>query len=307
MTGGAGFIGSHLVEALLQDGWSVRVLDCQPPSHTNIEGGSERVEWILGDFADRNVARRALDGIGTLFHYASTTLPATAYGQSIQDVMENLVGTLNLLEEALNRGCTRLVFPSSGGTVYGPAEQTPIPENHPAQPICSHGIVKLAIENYIRLLSRERGLKYVIFRYANPYGPRQRSTGVQGAVAVFTHRILTRQPIEIWGDGSVVRDYFYIDDLVRATVMAASSDHAINETFNIGSGVGVSVRELVSLIEETVELSAIVKFGQARPFDVPVNILAIDKAKSRLGWSPRLSLREGLQKTIQHLSILRPT
>ena len=306
VTGGAGFIGSHLVQALLDDGWSVKVLGRQQSNYSSLDKVSRRVELIEGDFGDKNVARIALDGVDTLFHFASTTLPATAYGHSIEDVTENLVGTLNLLDEALTRGCTRLIFPSSGGTVYGPTTQTPIPESHSTHPICSHGIVKLATENYIQLMSLERGLKYTILRYANPYGPRQRSNSVQGAVAVFTHRILMQQPVEIWGDGSVVRDYIYIDDVVRGTVLASSSEQAVNQIFNIGSGVGASIRELISLIEEMVNVSAIVNFSPARQFDVPINILAIDKAQSRLGWSPSLSLRDGLQKTLKHLLISHP-
>jgi UDP-glucose 4-epimerase len=307
VTGGAGFIGSHIVQALLDDGWSVKILDRLQVNCSNLDKISSRVELIEGDFGNKHIARGALDGVDTLFHYASTTLPATSYGHSIEDVTENLVGTLNLLDEALTLGCTRLIFPSSGGTVYGPTAQTPTPESHPTHPICSHGIVKLAIENYIQLMSLERGLRYTILRYANPYGPRQRSDSIQGAVAVFTHRILMRQPIEIWGDGTAVRDYIYIDDLVRGTIMASSSEQAVNQIFNIGSGVGVSVRELISLIEETVNVSAIVKFSHARQFDVPINVLAIDKAKSRLGWSPSMSLREGLQMTIEHLLTSNPT
>jgi UDP-glucose 4-epimerase len=303
VTGGAGFIGSHLVQGLLDEGSSVKVLDRPQIDYSSLAKVSERIQIIEGDFANRHIARIALEGADTLFHCASTTLPATADGHSIADVTENLVGTLNLLDEASLRGCKRLIFPSSGGTVYGPVTQTPIPESHSTHPICSHGIVKLAIEKYIHLMSIERGLKYTILRYSNPFGPRQRSINVQGAVAVFTHRILTRQPIDIWGDGSAVRDYLYIDDLVRGTLMASSSENAVNQIFNIGSGVGVSVKELLSLIEKTLNVSAMVNFFNARHFDVPINVLAIDKARSCLGWSPSLSLQDGLRKTIERLTL----
>lgn len=298
MTGGAGLIGSHLVEALLNDDWSVKVLDLQCVGSPNLEKVTGHVELIEGDFGDRNIMRMALDGVDTVFHYASTTSPATAYSHSVLDVTTNLVGTLHLLEEMIARGVRNLVFPSSGGTVYGPAIETPIPESHPTNPICSHGIVKLAIEKYIQLFHRDYGLNYIILRYSNPYGPRQRPNGSQGAVAVFVGKVLMRQPIEIWGDGSVVRDFIYIDDLVRATLAAVHSEQAVNDVINIGSAAGVSIKELVLLIEEATGLNAILHYRPARKFDVPVSILAIHRACALLEWRPSTSLREGLEKTI---------
>jgi UDP-glucose 4-epimerase len=287
------------VRALLDEGWTVRVLERPEWSPTAPSGIFDQTRIIEGDFGDKTVASQALANVDTLFHYASTTLPATAYGHSIQDVTGNLLGTLVLMEAAVAQGCRRVVFPSSGGTAYGIPAQSPILETHPTKPICSHGIVKVAIEHYLHLMSVERGLRYTILRYGNPYGPRQRTNGAQGAVAVFADRILKQQPIELWGDGSVVRDFIYIDDVVRATTMVALSDASINQVFNIGSGVGVSIMELIKCLEELTGLKAIVRFGAPRPFDVPVNVLAIGKARESLGWSPRVALREGLQKTLE--------
>ena len=298
VTGGAGFIGSYLVEALLDDGWSVKVLDRQCVGSPNLEKVTGRIELVEGDFGDRGRVGVALNGVDTLFHYASTTSPATAHSHSVFDVTTNLVGTLKLLEEAVSCGVTRLVFPSSGGTVYGPVTEWPIPESHPTNPICSHGIVKLAIEKYIQLFHREHGLNYTILRYSNPYGPRQCPDGSQGAVGVFIGRVLSQQPIEIWGDGSVVRDFICIDDLVHATLAAAHSERATNSVINIGSGIGTSIKELICLIEEATGLSAVVDFRPTRGFDVPVNVLALNQARALLGWSPITSLREGLKKTV---------
>ena len=298
VTGGAGFIGSHLVEALLDDGWSVKVLDPQCTKSPNLKNVAGCIQLIEGDFADRDIARVALDGVDTLFHYASTTSPATAHSHPVFDVTTNTVGTLKLLEEAVSRGITRLIFPSSGGTVYGPAIETPVPESHPTNPICSHGIVKLANEKYIELFHREHGLNYTILRYSNPYGPRQRPDGSQGAVGVFAGKILSQQRIEIWGDGTTVRDFIYIDDLVHATLSAVHSERATNSVINIGSGTGVSIKELVTLIEEATGIGAIVRYGPARSFDVPASTLAIDQARALLGWWPTTPLREGLEITI---------
>ncbi len=298
VTGGNGFIGSHLAQALATGGWNVRVLLRSQTSALRF-ASSEGISVVEGDFGNKEAAKRALEGVDTLFHFASTTLPATAYRNSIPDVTHNLVGTLNLLDEAVTQGCTRVVFPSSGGTVYGVPSHCPISESHLTQPICSHGIVKLAIENYLHLMSLEQNLHYTILRYANPYGPRQRSKKVQGAVAVFADRILREEPIEIWGDGAVVRDFVYIDDAIEATLLATSSVKSVNQVFNVGCGAGISLIELIAMIEELTERKAIVRFGPPRPFDVPINILSIEKAKAEFAWSPRHSLREGLLKTIE--------
>jgi len=145
VTGGTGFIGSHLVEALLVDGWSVRVLATQCVHVPNLAAVIDQVEMIEGDFGDKTITRRALAGVDTLFHYATTTTPATAHSHSGFDVMTNLMGTLRLLEEAVACDVNHFVFASSGGTVYGPVTETPVPETHTTNPICSHGIVKLAL------------------------------------------------------------------------------------------------------------------------------------------------------------------
>lgn len=298
MTGGAGFIGSHVVEALLLEGWKVKVLDCNCIASLNLRHVANKIELIEGSFGDRSVLHKALPGVDTLLHLASTTTPAMAYGRSAFDVETNLIGTLHLLEEALAHGISRVIFPSSGGTVYGQVVKTPITEKHPTRPLSSHGIIKLAIENYIQMLSHEKGLKYTILRIANPYGPRQRPDAVQGAIAVFAGKILTRQPIELWGDGRVVRDFIYIDDLIQAIMSTVSSNNSINKIINIGSGIGVSIKDLVSLIEESIGISAIISYKPTRKFDVPVNILSIKKAKSNLTWLPKISLKEGLERTI---------
>ncbi|MDD8015075.1 MAG: NAD-dependent epimerase/dehydratase family protein [Acidobacteriota bacterium] len=298
VTGGAGFIGSHLVEALLNGGWEVRVLDCQSGPDSNLARVRDRLEFVEGDFGDKAILPAALEGVQIVFHYASTTSPATAHGQSEMDVGTNLVGTLHLLDEMIRRGAASLVYPSSGGTIYGPVLETPITESHPTNPVCSHGIVKLAVEKYIQLYHQEHGLDYIILRYGNPYGPRQRPGGKQGAVAVFTKKILTGQPIEIWGDGRIVRDFIYIDDLVEATLKAPDSGNAWNSVINIGSSVGTSVNELVSLIEAAAGRKAAISYRPLRRFDVPVSVLAIGRARDLLKWRPRTSLADGLRKTV---------
>ncbi|MBU5613388.1 NAD-dependent epimerase/dehydratase family protein [Geomonas azotofigens] len=296
ITGGAGFIGCHLVRGLADVGWRVKVLDSFVPEEW--AGRDPRAEYVAGNFSDRDLLQKILPGVDVLLHLASTTTPAMAYGRSAYDVETNLIGTLHLLEEALRQGVGRVVFPSSGGTVYGKVLRTPITEKHPTRPISSHGIIKLAIENYIQMLSHEKGLKYTIMRIANPYGPGQRPGASQGAVAVFAGKILNNEPVEIWGDGSVVRDFLYVGDLVQAVLAALRSKESVNQILNIGSGCGVSIRELLSVIEEVTGRRADVRFQPARNFDVPVNILSIKKARAKLGWQPETRLLEGVRDTV---------
>jgi UDP-glucose 4-epimerase len=242
--------------------------------------------------------RHALKGADALLHYASTTNPGSAHGQSVFDVESNLVGTLNLLRAAAFAGVPQVIFASSGGTVYGRPIEVPIPETHPCAPLSSYGIVKRAIENYIESMSRDGAFRFTILRYGNPYGPRQCPEGSQGAVAVFSRKILLGEPIALWGDGAVVRDFIYIADLVEATVRALHSQDAVNCTLNIGTGTGVSIRELISRIETVAGRKAVVQMCGKRPMDVPVNVLSIGEAKRRLAWVPEIPLEEGLAITI---------
>jgi UDP-glucose 4-epimerase len=298
VTGGAGFIGSHLVDAFLRDGWRVRVVDRRCIGNPNLQEASKYCELVEGDFGDPQLMRVALRGADALLHYASTTTPGRAQGNHVFDAETNLIGTLRLLEEAVNAGVSRCVFSSSGGTVYGPSSETPISEDNACAPICSHGIIKRAIESYIAMLGLQGRLTYTILRYANPYGPRQRPDGDQGAVAIFAGKILLGKTIELWGDGSVVRDFLYISDLVSATVKAVQRKEAVGCVLNIGSGIGVTIRELISCLEQVTGRAAKVMAKERRTIDVPVSILGIDEAQRRLGWVPTVRLQEGLASTI---------
>ena len=298
VTGGTGFIGSNLVRALVRGGWTVRVLS---RGTTVCRDLPDDVEIMQGDVGDRNAVRRAVQGVNTLFHFASTTNPATAHGHAIYDVESNLISAIRLLDAAQVEGVQRVVFASSGGTVYGRVLRVPVAESHPTDPICSHGIVKLSVEKYLHVFQRQGGPAYTVLRYANPYGPGQSASRAQGAVAVIAGRILQRQPIEIFGDGSVVRDFIYIDDLVDATLRAAQSEAARNEIFNIGSGVGVSIRTVVEKIEQASGLKAEARHLPARAFDVPVSTLDSTKAERLLGWWAGTTLDDGLLPTIAWL------
>jgi UDP-glucose 4-epimerase len=220
--------------------------------------------------------------------------------EPIFDVQTNLVATLQLLEAMRSFGIKDLVFASSGGTVYGPPLRAPIDEEHPTNPTTSYGITKLAIEKYLLLEKQLHGLKPVILRVANPYGERQRVEFAQGVVAAFLKRALANEPIEIWGDGAVVRDYLHVGDVAEA--FAAALDYRGDEcTFNIGSGSGTSLHELVAILGQALGRDLRVEYRPGRDFDVKSNVLCCEKAHKVLGWRPKVPMEEGLQRTVNWL------
>lgn len=294
--GGAGFIGSHIVETLVSRGHNVRVFDLPNISARNIEKCLNRVEIVEGDFNNIKDVSFALEDIDVVVHLVCTTLPGPSNENPTYDVESNVIGTLNLLEKAVQKGVRKIIFPSSGGTVYGIPQTLPISETHRTDPFCSYGITKLAIEKYLALFHHLHGLDYVALRIGNPYGERQRIDSVQGVIGVFLGRTLLGKRITIWGDGSVARDYLYIADLVSAFIKVIESDTK-SRIYNIAGGQAHSLRDILSMIREVTGDDPPVRFTPARRLDVPVNCLDIGRAKSELGWMPSTPLREGIAKT----------
>jgi UDP-glucose 4-epimerase len=302
--GGAGFIGSHLAEALSQAGHRVKVFDRPHLDRLPLFSRRPGFEVFAGDFLNPQALSPALRGTEVVFHLVSTTLPKTSNDNPIYDVETNVLGTLRLVELCRQHGVRKIVFVSSGGTVYGIPRSIPIDEGHPTQPTCSYGIHKLVIEKYLHLSRMLHGIDYCILRPANLYGPRQRLDIAQGAVAVFLDRALRRESVQIWGDGSVVRDYVYVNDAVDAFLKAAA--YAGEEKiFNIGSGAGVSLNQLVSEIQTLVGHPLAVEYLAARNLDVPVNILDCSLARRHLGWSATTPLAEGLRHTCEWMRSAR--
>jgi UDP-glucose 4-epimerase len=302
--GGGGFLGGHLVEALAADGGSVRVFDRVPRRVVPHAAAYGTAEWLEGDFGNRADVAAAVSGCDVVFHLVATTLPKTSNEDPVHDLESNLLPTVRFLDVARELGVRRIVFASSGGTVYGIPHAVPIPETHPTQPICSYGIHKLAIERYLHLYHSLHGLEYCVLRLANPFGERQRADASQGAVAVFLDRALRNEEITVWGDGSVVRDYVYVGDVARAFVLAAQHD-APAGTFNIGSGRGCTVLELLSAIERLLGRAVRRRHTPGRPFDVPVNVLDTARARNLLEWTPRVALEDGLRRMLEALGVSR--
>lgn len=299
--GGAGFIGSHLCDALLSAGHAVRLFDRSGISPYRVFSEQEQIEWMQGSFNSEADIEQAVAGCHVVFHLVSTTLPKSSNDDPVYDVESNVVGTLRLLDAAWRASVEKVVFVSSGGTVYGVPKTVPIPETHPTDPVSSYGIGKLAIEKYLHLYHVLHGLDYTVLRLANPFGERQRVNAAQGAVAVFMNRAIHNQPIEIWGDGSVVRDYIYIADVINA-LMKAAFYHGEERLFNIGSGQGKSLNEILAAIETLLHRPVARTYLAGRAFDVPANVLDIAHAQKQLAWTPQILFEDGLARTFHWLS-----
>jgi len=255
------------------------------------------VDWIAAAIGT-TVSARALHGADFVFHLASTTLPSTSNDNISYDLESNVVATVQTLEAAVSASVRRVVFVSSGGTVYGIARQIPISETHPTDPICSHGIQKLSIEKYLYLFRSMKGLDSTILRVSNMYGESQNCNKPLGAVTHFAAKAINGTPLEIWGDGTTTRDYVHVDDVVRSLIMAARYE-GVERVFNIGTGRGTSLAQLVDLLRERTPWPVAVSYGAARGFDVPENVLDVGRARSELLWTPEVTLERGLDRVVQ--------
>ena len=294
--GGGGFIGSTIADCLLKDGHELRIFERPRVEPYRQFTNNERVEWLTGDFMSVHDISNAIEGFDVVLHLISTTLPKSSNDDMVYDVESNLVPTLQLLNAMVAKGVHKIVFISSGGTVYGTPTFIPITENHPTEPLVSYGVTKLAIEKYLLLYQHLHGIKAIILRVANPFGERQRIETAQGAVGVFLSKVIQNQPLEIWGDGTVTRDYLYISDVARAFAYAVDYNGA-KSVFNISSGVGTSLNELIDMLEHVLGREVVRHYQPGRPFDVPVSILDNSLARQELGWEPQVTLEEGIVKT----------
>ncbi len=291
--GGNGFIGSHLVDRLRREGHAVRVFDRNEELYRQPLPG---VEYCHADFGNRTLLAEALEGVEVIFHLISTTVPKTSNDDPAFDVTSNVVETISLLEKCVHRGVRKIVFLSSGGTVYGAPDSLPVAEDHPTNPECSYGITKLSIEKYLALFHLLYDLDYVILRPSNPYGPRQNPLGIQGAISVFLGRIAAGKPIEVWGDGEIVRDYVFVEDLVDGIYRAATRT-TTSRIFNLGAGAGHSLREIIGVMRRVTDAEVRVMYTARRRFDVSQIYLDIRRATGELAWQPATPLDVGIRRT----------
>lgn len=300
LIGGNGFIGSHLVDKLIVEGHSVSVFDKYREYYREPIKG---VKYFYGEFGNRGEIRNALSGIDIVCHLLSTTHPKTSNDDPIYDITTNLIETVNLLDECRRNNIAKIIFISSGGTVYGIPQELPIRENSNTNPICSYGITKLAIEKYIMLFKHLYGIDYVIIRPSNPYGERQKPYGAQGLISVFLGKIYRNEPIEVWGDGEVVRDFIYIQDLVDGIYKASIINNTEN-IYNLGSGYGFSINEILKILERITNKKLAIKYYPPRVFDIPKIFLDIEKARLNLKWQPQIPIEIGVAKTWEFINSL---
>jgi UDP-glucose 4-epimerase len=295
--GGFGFIGTHVVGLLLARGHRVRVLEWpgRRPHDVVLPGWTD-VELVEGDFQDAEALNTALRGVEVVIHLVWTVLPEQSNEDPIYDIESNVVGTMRMLSLARRHRVRKVVFSSSGGIVYGRAQSIPIAEEHRTEPLCSYGITKLAVEKYLELSQQRGDLDYTVLRCSNPYGEGQDGNRPQGAVGVFLSRLKEGKPISIWGDGLVIRDYVYVKDLAEAFVLATEMDTQ-SRMFNVGSGTGTSLNELIKIMVDVTGVAPEVRYGSGRALDVPVNVLDVSRAGRELGWTARTGLADGVRKT----------
>lgn len=299
--GGGGFIGSAIADLLLSEGHAVRIFErprVQPYRCFEI---NEQIEWMTGDLSSAHDINSAVCGVDVVFHLISTTLPKSSNDDPIYDVQSNIVGSLGILDAMVIHKVRKIIFISSGGTVYGNPLYLPVDERHPTDPFVSYGITKLAIEKYLQLYEKIHEIKAITLRVANPYGERQRIETAQGAVGVFLHHALKDIPIEIWGDGNVTRDYIHVSDVANAFVKALHYKGKFR-LFNVSSGVGTTLNGLLEMLEDVLGRKIVRDYIEARPFDVPVSVLCNRLARNELGWEPKISMPHGLARTAMWMS-----
>ena len=291
--GGGGFIGTNLCRRLVASGARVRAFGRRATFPEALQGA----EFYQGDFTDAGALAAAIESFDVVFHLVHSTPPQAANLDMRQDVEKNVPPTLALLDICRKLKIRRTIFLSSGGTVYGRAAQIPTPETAPTEPITAYGVTKLAIEKYLAIHEHLHGSEYRVLRVTNPYGPFQTALKNQGVIAALVSRAMSGESMEVWGDGSVVRDFIFIDDVIDA-LLAAVDDKGAHRIFNVGSGQGESLREIVGMVERLSERKLNIVSKPERRMDVPVSIVSVERARDALGWTPKTSLESGLQDTI---------
>ena len=292
--GGAGFIGANVTHRLVHQGYDVRVFTRSSRSVQNLAPILSKIELQYGDYMDEVALRKAMIDVDCVIHLISTTLPGTSSNVGTYDIFSNVIPTLRILENCLNNNIKQLIYASSGGTIYGDSREL-IHEDHVLDPKSMYGLSKKNIESYLNYYANNSNLNIQILRLSNPYGPYQNPYGAQGIIATAFRSILNNTPIQILGDGNVIRDYIYIDDVVDAFTIAMKQ--LKSNTINISSSKGRSVLNVLADIEQISGKKIIKEFLPARTGDVLQNVLDNRKANEQYHWTPKTSFIDGLAPT----------
>lgn len=295
--GANGFLGRHLTARLLREGRNVRaVLRHATKDLLDVRGVN--VDIVEADLMDSLAMASSLRGVDTVVQLISSSSPGLGNHYLIADVRYNIIPHIEFMNSCIEAGVKRYIFLSSGGTVYGPTRVCPITEDHPTNPISSHGLTKLATEKYLQMHGRVNGLDYVILRVANAYGPGQTFRKGQGLIPAVIERYAHGEAIQIIGDGQARRDYVFVDDIVDACVAAIDVVGPQQQVINIGSGESRSVIEVLDAMEAILGIAFRREFVEGRSTDVNISQLDITKAGRILGWHPRMKFVEGLTRML---------
>lgn len=298
LLGAAGFIGTNLTIELAKNAENeITLVDrCKDFFNPVINKNLKNIRIIESGLTVDTDFDSILKNQEMVYHLVSTTVPTTSNQHISQELVSNVVFSANLFEACIRCGVKKVVFISSGGTVYGKEVDCPLKEKTATYPISSYGVQKVTIEKLLYLYRYMYGLDYRIIRLANPYGPYQRPNGVLGAVTTFTYKALKGDEITVYGDGSVVRDFIYIDDAIRAIMKIVNGENK-HRTFNLGCGYGTSIKQVLTTIEKALEIKLKVSYIEGRKVDVPINYLDISRYEKYYGALNPISIEEGIRKT----------
>jgi UDP-glucose 4-epimerase len=296
VVGGAGFIGSQVSNILAETG---RVVIALGRSSSPLHQLSNKVKYVSGDYKDRLLLRELLKDTDELIDLAYATVPKTSFDDPVNDILSNLPAGVGLIQEATQAKLRKVVFVSSGGTVYGIAQSLPIFEDHPTNPISPYGITKLTLEKYVLMFASLTGLPASIVRPGNAYGEHQLAFSGQGFVATAIKSILLRQPVNIFGSHGTIRDYLHVEDLAQG-IVAALQFGLVGDVYNIGSGIGLNNMDVLEVIEPFARskgYSFPINILPERGFDVPANVLNSEKLTNLSSWQPKIKFTDGILRT----------
>ena len=294
VTGGAGFIGSHIVDAYINNNHNVVIIDDMSRGRKEFINPKATFHQIsISDPQLANIIQK--ESIKVISHHAAQISVSDSVKNPVKDAESNIIGTLQLLQNAVKCGVDKFIFASTGGAIYGEQDYSPAKEDHPQKPTSPYGLSKLSVEGYLKFYKEQYGLKSIIFRYGNVFGPRQNPNGEAGVVAIFNNRLLKGQAPIINGDGEQTRDYIFVRDVVNANLLALKLNGS--DTFNVGTGQETSVNELTHLILEVAESNIDVQTSKKNNFEQRRSCLDYKKLKGSLNLSPKVSLKEGLSET----------
>lgn len=290
--GGTGFIGAHLVTQLLLKGHEVTSFG---KSIQTSQGNH-----IQGDWRDVAQLSTAIHGADVVYHLIWNSVPTTSSDDLYRDLQDNVLPSLKVFEICVELNVKKVIFCSTGGAIYGLTEKVPIHEEHPTHPIAPYGVTKLMVENYLRVFHAKENLPYLIVRPGNAYGVGQQTNGLQGAVARFVWCAKNHQPVTLYGDGTIVRDYILVNEVAEALALFAEYEGQ-EKVFNLGTGQGTSLQALIQMVEAEMNTRLLIHHQPARWFDTPINILDISRLKTALGWQPKVDLKTGLAQLVQQV------